>query len=453
MRYGIYELILYFFLYSFLGWCTEIAYAAVRHKKFMNRGFLNGPFCPVYGFGMVLVLIFFGPELDSFLFLALGCGAVAVVLEFFTGALMERVFHCKWWDYSGYKSNLGGYVCLPFSCLWGIAAAACITFLQPWLRQLFELLPLWVERTAAIVLSILCLLDFFAVSWTILRVQKNSRIEGFAAGMQKVSNKVGGAISRAIVKRMTKAFPNLTEEGENSPFTAYQKKAKSEVFAEGCGFYKLFWLFFIGSLLGDLVETVFCRITMGYWMSRSSLVYGPFSVVWGFAVVLLTMMLHRHRDKSDRYIFVFGTVVGGAYEYVCSVLSEIVFGAVFWDYSKLPFNLGGRINLLYCFFWGLASVIWIRYVYPPLSRLIEKIPKKPGVWISWILIVFMVFDMLISAMALTRYSARYIGEEPQTMVEEMLDEHFPDARMEKVYPKAIIRAVSGNSAPPRTGGV
>lgn len=58
MRYGIYELILYFFLYSFLGWCTEIAYAAVRHKKFMNRGFLNGPFCPVYGFGMVLVLIF-----------------------------------------------------------------------------------------------------------------------------------------------------------------------------------------------------------------------------------------------------------------------------------------------------------------------------------------------------------------------------------------------------------
>ena len=212
MRYGIYELILYFFLYSFLGWCTEIAYAAVRHKKFMNRGFLNGPFCPVYGFGMVLVLIFFGPELDSFLFLALGCGAVAVVLEFFTGALMERVFHCKWWDYSGYKSNLGGYVCLPFSCLWGIAAAACITFLQPWLRQLFELLPLWVERTAAIVLSILCLLDFFAVSWTILRVQKNSRIEGFAAGMQKVSNKVGGAISRAIVKRMTKAFPNLTED-------------------------------------------------------------------------------------------------------------------------------------------------------------------------------------------------------------------------------------------------
>lgn len=436
MRYGIYELILYFFLYSFLGWCAEIAYAAVRHKKFMNRGFLNGPVCPVYGFGMVIVLIFFGPELDSFLFLALGCGAVAVVLEFFTGALMEKVFHCKWWDYSDYKSNLGGYVCLPFSCLWGIAAAVCITFLQPWLRQLFEFLPLWVERTAAIVLSILCLLDFFAVSWTILRVQKNSRIEGFAAGMQKVSNKVGGAISRSIIKRMTKAFPNLTTEGENGLFAAHQKKARSEVFAEGCGFYKLFWLFFIGSLLGDLVETIFCRVTMGYWMSRSSLVYGPFSVVWGFAVVLLTMMLHRHKDKSDRYIFIFGTVVGGAYEYICSVLSEIVFGAVFWDYSKLPFNLGGRINLLYCFFWGIAAAMWMRYGYPLVLKLMKKVRSHIRPWMTAALAVFMAVNMLTSALALARYDARTSGDAPNGQLEVFLDEHFDNARMEHIYPNA-----------------
>lgn len=69
MRYGIYELILYFFLYSFLGWCAEIAYAAVRHKKFMNRGFLNGPVCPVYGFGMVIVLIFLALSWTPFFFL------------------------------------------------------------------------------------------------------------------------------------------------------------------------------------------------------------------------------------------------------------------------------------------------------------------------------------------------------------------------------------------------
>ena len=200
------------------------------------------------------------------------------------------------------------------------------------------------------------------------------------------------------------------------------------------------------------METVFCRVTMGYWMSRSSVVYGPFSVVWGIGVVVLTLMLHRYRDKSDRYIFIFGTVVGGAYEYMCSVFTEIVFGTVFWDYSKLPFNLGGRINLLYCFFWGVVSVVWIRNLYPPLSRLIEKIPKKPGIVITWILTVFMVFDMLVSSMALTRYSARYLGETPRTAVERLLDGHFTDERMERIYPKAIIRAVSGDFAPKQPAG-
>ena len=92
MQYTLYELIWYFFLYSFLGWCAEIIYAAVKHRKFMNRGFLNGPVCPVYGFGMVLSLIFFDSLRGSFVFLAIGCGVVAVLLAFFTGALMEKLF-------------------------------------------------------------------------------------------------------------------------------------------------------------------------------------------------------------------------------------------------------------------------------------------------------------------------------------------------------------------------
>ena len=91
---------------------------------------------------------------------------------------------------------------------------------------------------------------------------------------------------------------------------------------------------------------------MGYWMSRSSVVYGPFSVVWGLACALLTAFLYKYKDKSDRYIFGYGTIVGGAYEYLCSVFTELLFGTTFWDYSDIPFNLGGRINLLYCFFGG-----------------------------------------------------------------------------------------------------
>ena len=93
-------------------------------------------------------------------------------------------------------------------------------------------------------------------------------------------------------------------------------------------------------------------------MSRSSLVWGPFSIVWGGAIAAATVLLYKYKDRSDRFLFLMGTVLGGVYEYLCSVLSEMVFGTVFWDYSKIPFNLGGRINLLYCFFWGFAAVVW-----------------------------------------------------------------------------------------------
>ena len=77
------------------------------------------------------------------------------------------------------------------------------------------------------------------------------------------------------------------------------------------------------------METIFCLITSGELMSRSSVVYGPFSIVWGLACAFLTLILYKYRDKSDSYIFFFGTVLGGAYEYICSVFTELVFGTVF----------------------------------------------------------------------------------------------------------------------------
>ena len=82
-----------------------------------------------------------------------------------------------------------------------------------------------------------------------------------------------------------------------------------------------------------------------------------------------------------------GTFLGGAYEYLCSVFTELVFGKVFWDYSWMPFNLGGRINLLYCFFWGIAAVVWFKILYPKISGWIEKIPVVICKTVTWMLIV------------------------------------------------------------------
>ena len=81
-------------------------------------------------------------------------------------------------------------------------------------------------------------------------------------------------------------------------------------------------------------------------MSRSSVIYGPFSIVWGLGCAFLTLLLYRYRNKSDSTIFLAGTLLGGAYEYICSVFTEMVFGTIFWDYSGFAFNLGGRINLV-----------------------------------------------------------------------------------------------------------
>lgn len=249
----------------------------------------------------------------------------------------------------------------------------------------------------------------------------NKQIDHFTKGLSL-------KIFRYLEHRIEKAYPNV----QRVP----KEKATKTVFAEGCGFYKLFMLFMIGAFLGDLIETVFCRWSMGYWMSRSSVVWGHFSIVWGIAIAAATLILYNYRDKSDSFLFFFGTFLGGAYEYVCSVFTEIVFGKVFWDYSGIPFNLGGRINLLYCFFWGIAAVVWLKLLYPRISRLIEKIPLKAGVVLTWMLAAFIICNVLVSGAALKRYSEREKGAAPSNRWEELIDQQFPDGRMEKIYPKA-----------------
>jgi len=157
-------------------------------------------------------------------------------------------------------------------------------------------------------------------------------------------------------------------------------------------------------------------------------------VVWGLALAMATVLLRQNQDKSDRYLFAFGTVLGGVYEYVCSAVTELLFGTVFWDYSK--FNLGGRINLLYCFFWGIAAVMWMRYGYPLVLKLMKKVRSHIRPWMTAALSVFMAVNMFTSALALARYDARTSGDAPNGQLEVFLDEHFDNARMEHIYPNA-----------------
>lgn len=204
-------------------------------------------------------------------------------------------------------------------------------------------------------------------------------------------------------------------------------------FAKGYNIYKLIWIFFICSFIGSIIEIVWCYFTMHKLMSRSSLIYGQFSVVWGFGCVLLTILLHNMEGKRDLSIFMVGTFAGGVYEYICSLITEGLFGVRFWDYSRIPFNIDGRINLLFCFFWGIIAVIWVQNIYPFLSDRIEDIPIKYGKILTWILVVLMIFDMSVSASALIRAYQRQKNIPPQSFVAEFLDEHYTDQFLAQRY--------------------
>ena len=433
MTYTLEDFMWIFYIYSFAGWCAGVAANAMRRKRFINTGFLNLPLCPVYG-TIGIVFSIFLPELeDHWFFLALGGSVLAAVVIVVTGVILEHVFGRKWWDYSKTRFQFQGYLNYQHLLGFAVGAVLCTKVLNPLLLDLVHRIPEAAEDVLLLLLGLLFLADTVCCGAAVLSLHRTVRMMRFTGRVQEFTDDFGNALTRHVQRRMERSYPNL--EIKKILDTPAREKDR-EVFARGCCFYKLAGLFFIGSFLGDLVETIFCYVRSGVLMSRSSVVYGPFSIVWGFGCALLTAFLYKYRDKSDRYIFVYGTVLGGAYEYICSVLSELVFGTVFWDYSEIPFNLGGRINLLYCFFWGIAAVVWPKILYPILSSWIEKLPVRTGTVLTWVMVVFMTVNMAISALALYRYDTRREQPEAQNGLERFLDTHFDDARMEKIYPNA-----------------
>ena len=142
-------------------------------------------------------------------------------------------------------------------------------------------------------------------------------------------------------------------------------------------------------------------------------------------------------SASLLFLAVLGSAVCTGVEYLVHLFYDKVFRVQFWDYSEIPFNLGGRINLLYCFFWGIAAVVWMKLFYPKVSAWIEKVPERTGKVITWILVVFMSCNIVVSCMALMRSGQRADGIPAESAWQKMMDERFDDERMHRIYPNAI----------------
>ena len=139
--FSLYHVLAFFLIYSCTGWCLEVIFAAATTGQLVNRGFLNGPVCPIYGFGMVIVLFALTPLQNSVLLLYIGGVILPSALELVGGWALYKLYHTRWWDYSDFPFNIGGYICLEFSLLWGVGTLVVMRIVHPVVAGLVDMVP------------------------------------------------------------------------------------------------------------------------------------------------------------------------------------------------------------------------------------------------------------------------------------------------------------------------
>lgn len=429
MTYTYLELATYFIIYSFLGWVLEVSIIAIKDRRFRNRGFVNLPFCIMYGVIMDILIVLWPNLINHPVFKLIAVFVVFVIVqsmaEFATGRICKRML-LKYEDITPYN---GKWLNLVVTILFTIGLWALVELFHPLTYLVIHILPEAVLKIFCGISGTVIIIDFLFTLYIMYRNRGNKNVREYQQKEQEYQSGLNGRIYNSIWRRLEKAYPNIEEEPE------FEEKY---TFAEGVCMDKLIWVFLVSAFLGDIIETLYCRAVGGVWMSRSSVLYGSFSIVWGIGAAVLTLVLSKFAEKSDRYIFLIGALIGGVYEYGCSLFTEIVLGTVFWDYSWMPFNINGRTNLLYMCFWGILSVVWIKIIYPKMSNGIEKLPPLQGKIITWVMVAFMICNALISAMAMVRYTQRKEGIPAENMIEVFLDMNYEDEQIEKTWPNMVI---------------
>ena len=468
-----------FIAFSVLGYVAECIFAWFYQKRFVNRGFLFGPWCPIYGFVMVFVIIISKLVEGNVLLLFLFSCLFASLMEYWTGYLLEKIFGAKWWDYSSQKMNMNGYICLKFSLLWGLCGTLSAKLIYPGICYIQHLIPPGLLGWVLLGIVFVIFADFVLTVITVFQMKKTVKRLGILnqqmneeeyqskrrAEIETKKSKIENHIRRyrRLYFKLLSSFPGfrlksdestldelkskvLHYEQKSRELIAKQRERNSEAyephipkgepapFACGICFTKLFWVFTIGCVVGVIIETIYVLAVTKHLEMRVGLVLGPFNPVYGFGAVIITLCLYKFYKTRDIWIFVASMILGGAFEYTCSLFQELAFGTVSWEYSQTPLNIGGRTNLLYSFFWGILGLVWIKEIYPRLSRLIEKIRPKPGKIITVVLCIFLSLDMLLSVAAVYRRTERNKGIPARGAAEAFLDHYFNDEVLEFIYP-------------------
>lgn len=172
LSYNFYNLFFYFIIYSFLGWCVEVLYAYKNQRKFVNRGFLHGPICPIYGLcisSMVIVLANINVTLP---FLLIVATIVISIIEYLTGYILEKLFKTKYWDYTDDPFNIHGRICLHFSIMWGITSVGVVKILHPLIQHIVTSFTPLLSTT---LLGLLFILFIFDIAYTISKLANSKK--------------------------------------------------------------------------------------------------------------------------------------------------------------------------------------------------------------------------------------------------------------------------------------
>lgn len=232
------NILCYFFIYAFLGWCTEVVYAAVKTGKFVNRGFLNGPYCPIYGAGVILVLYLLDPVKNNIFYLFLGSILITSTIELIGGFVLKKIFHHTWWDYSNMPFNIGGYICLQFSLIWGIACLVVVDRIHPLISYLVNWIPQRVNELFLIMSACLYIVDLVSTIKSILKLnRKLALIDEITSKIKETSDNLGedlanGAIALSQKKEDMEESFEAKKEAVEEGFEARKEVVEESIEAE-----------------------------------------------------------------------------------------------------------------------------------------------------------------------------------------------------------------------------
>lgn len=210
------DILLYFVLfmiYSFIGWLIEICCVALETKKVINRGFLIGPYCPIYGFGAIMMTIFLRNYTDDIFGIFLKSVFICAILEYVTSYIMEKLFKTRWWDYSNNKFNINGRVCLETLVLFGIGGCVIMKATNPVLFFAYDAIPNIILLIVAVIFFIIFLTDVI-ISFNIINNFKKNFITIKKDSTEEVNNRVREVLDSKsyLKKRILRAFPNLNRK-------------------------------------------------------------------------------------------------------------------------------------------------------------------------------------------------------------------------------------------------